>query len=88
METGTVSKAEATKIAEQFDTDKDGKLGYNEFLALMIKPDVYTNNERIRKAFELFDKDHKGEITMEDFRRVAKDSYMSLSKWNKVVGTN
>jgi calcium-dependent protein kinase len=44
------------------DTDKNGAINYNEFIAATLNSSVASDFERITKAFEFFDLDNDGLI--------------------------
>jgi Ca2+-binding EF-hand superfamily protein len=64
-----ISEAEVTAILKYFDTNKDGKLSFDEFLRA-IRGDL---NERRRKmvhmAYKVLDKDGSGQVTIADIEQ-------------------
>merc|ERR1711936_618945 len=57
----------------EYDKDKNGTIGYSEFLNLMkdVVSDV-NDDSRIKEAFSLFDKDNNGHIDVEELDTVMK----------------
>ena len=65
------SEADLKEMVKQVDIDGNGTIDFEEFLGLMAnKTDDIGTEEDIVKAFELFDKDHKGYFTLSEMRSV------------------
>lgn len=72
-------KEEIKRIIDQFG--KDGFIGEKDFTDLMSSRLNEKNvNDEIMKAFQLFDSNHKGKITIDDLERVAEQLNENLSK--------
>ena len=54
----------ANYIFNHIDTDKNGMLEAEEFIRACIDPNVFTNNNYLRAAFNYFDKDNDGTISI------------------------
>ena len=52
---GLTDEKEIERLIRAIDTDKDGKINFNEFIAASIHPSVYNNKNRMEAAFNLFD---------------------------------
>lgn len=64
---------EIKRLTEQTATE-DGYIIRKDFVKLMVNRLTEKNvNAEILKAFQLFDSEHKGKITVEDLERVAKE---------------
>lgn len=86
VKTGVSCQDEARKITELIDTDRNGKINYNEFLTATIRPEIYSQPAKVKKAFSLFDKTNKGYIVYEDIQRVIQsEGSMTAHEWNNVV---
>lgn len=44
------------ELVQAMDTDKSGFIDYNEFLAAAIGEEIYLNKEKLKQAFNVFDK--------------------------------
>ncbi|KAK2071519.1 hypothetical protein P8C59_005935 [Phyllachora maydis] len=67
------SASELQDMVNEVDTDKNGKISFDEFLALMsIKAKDQDTEQELRNAFNVFDKDGSGTISAEELRLVLK----------------
>jgi calcium-dependent protein kinase len=53
---------EVQTIMMSVDTDNNGAINFNEFIAATLDASIYKDYEKLEKAFKFFDKDHDGEI--------------------------
>lgn len=60
---GNSSEEEIEEIMQSIDTDNNGAINYNEFLAATLNSKVSSDIDRITKAFEFFDLDGDGLIS-------------------------
>ena len=75
-----VKKAEVLLLMEEHDPSKTGSIGYEEFVDIMaVRIAVRSPEEELRKAFELFDEDGTGRISLRNMRRIAKELGENLS---------
>jgi centrin-3 len=69
-----MSKKEVLAVIEEYDNSGKRVISYDDFYryvaAKMVERDPV---EEIKRAFELFDDDHTGKITLKNLRRVAKE---------------
>lgn len=63
-----VDDAEIEEIMNGIDTDKNGAINYNEFIAATLNAKVASDYERILKAFEFFDLNSDGLIDEEELK--------------------
>ena len=75
-----LKKQEALKLIEEHDIQRTGTIGEREFLDIMTQK-IQTRNpeEELRKAFELFDEDGTGRITLRNMRRISRELGENLS---------
>ena len=63
-------KEMATNIFNSLDLDGSGKISYDEFLSAMISSKKVVTEERLEKAFKMFDKDNSGKLSVKEIRNV------------------
>jgi len=52
------------------DTNNNGWIDYNEFLAGGMRSKIYLNQDNLKNAFSFFDKDNSGFITVDELKAV------------------
>ena len=50
--------------------DGSGKISYDEFLSAMISSKKVVTEERLEKAFKMFDKDNSGKLSVKEIKAV------------------
>ncbi len=50
--------------------DKNGAIDYNEFVCACMKQNYWQSEDVLKSAFDLFDKDNDGKITMDEIKEV------------------
>jgi centrin-3 len=74
-----LKKAEVLKVLREFDKDGHGLIEFADFNKVMTERILDRDPlEEIRKAFQLFDDDGTGKISVRNLRRVAKEIGESL----------
>ncbi|KAJ3333039.1 Calcium-binding component of the spindle pole body (SPB) half-bridge [Blyttiomyces sp. JEL0837] len=69
-----VKKAEVLKILREYDKDGQGLIDFDDFNKVMTERILDRDPiEEIKKAFQLFDDDGTGKISLRNLRRVAKE---------------
>ncbi|KAJ3107535.1 Calcium-binding component of the spindle pole body (SPB) half-bridge [Phlyctochytrium planicorne] len=69
-----VKKAEVLKILREYDKNGQGLIEFDDFNKVMTEKILDRDPlEEIRKAFQLFDDDGTGKISLRNLRRVAKE---------------
>ena len=58
------------QLVNQLDTNQDGKIDYGEYITAAVNRIRLLNEENLRIAFNLFDKDGNGLISKEELRAV------------------
>ena len=67
-------KLEWDKVFRCIDTDKDGKLGFEEFFtAASDRQKLITGENNLEQAFDILDKDKDGKITLEELQKAFSD---------------
>ena len=75
-----VKKPEVTSIMREYDRKDSGKIEFVDFLEVMTQKIADRDpNEEIYKAFQLFDDDGTGYISLKNLRRVARELGEHLS---------
>jgi calcium-dependent protein kinase len=62
------AEREAQRIFDSVDFDNSGMIDYSEFVVATLDQRKLLNEDRLRQAFELFDKDGDGELTSEELK--------------------
>ena len=65
---GEVFDGELDDIMALADLDGDGELGFSEWLVGSSRRQNLINEKRLRQAFSYFDKENKGEITLQELK--------------------
>ena len=63
-----ISAAEIETIMMSVDTDNNGAINFNEFIAATLDISIYKDYAKLEKAFKFFDKDHDGEIDEKELK--------------------
>ena len=56
--------ADWSELIDQLDTNGDGKIDYGEFITAAVNRQKLLNEQNIKLAFEIFDRDGSGEISI------------------------
>lgn len=56
------------------DTDNNGSIDYSEFVTACINKENILSRERLKAAFNIFDKDSSGGIDMDELKEVFRNS--------------
>ena len=67
---GEVSDEEIETILLNADIDQSGSVDYSEFLVAAMNTLSILSKEKLEKAFNAFDKDSSGKISMEELKQV------------------
>jgi len=69
-----VTKDEVIEMASEYDVQGTGRVEYKEFIEIMtFKITNRDPSEEIQKAFQLFDEERTGKISLRNLRRIAKE---------------
>ncbi|EWS71123.1 calmodulin-domain kinase (macronuclear) [Tetrahymena thermophila SB210] len=81
-----ISEEEVNKIFDQIDVNQSGFIDYTEFITAVIDDSVFIEDEKLRKAFSLFDKDGDGYITQQEIQNVLGVGMdFDSETWTKIV---
>ena len=72
----------ALNIFNNLDLDGSGKISYDEFLSAMISTKKVVTEERLEKAFKMFDKDNSGKLSVKEIKNVFGGTE---EQWKKVI---
>ena len=72
----------ADSIFNSLDMDGSGKISYDEFLSAMINSQKVVTEERLKKAFKMFDKDNSGKLSVLEIRGVFGGTE---AQWKQVI---
>ena len=75
-------KEMAEGIFNSLDMDGSGKISYDEFLSAMINSQKVVTEERLKKAFRMFDKDNSGKLSVKEIRNVFGGTE---EQWKQVI---
>ena len=75
-------KEMANNIFNSLDLDGSGKISYDEFLSAMISSKKVVTEERLEKAFKMFDKDNSGKLSIKEIRNVFGGNE---EQWKRVI---
>ena len=70
------------KIFEDLDLDGSGEISYDEFLSAMIDTKKIITEDKLAKAFKVFDKDNNGRLSVDEIREVFGGD---IKTWKKVI---
>lgn len=64
------AEEEVNRIMEQVDLDKSGFLEYSEFVMATVNKKKAFSVERLENAFNMFDKDRSGKISLDEVKNM------------------
>ena len=73
---------ERNKIFEHLDLDGSGEISYDEFLSAMIDTKKVITEDKLERAFKIFDKDGNGRLSVEEIKEVFGGEKKT---WKKVI---
>jgi calcium-dependent protein kinase len=71
-------ESEVKELMDALDTNQSGFIDYTEFLAGCMRSKIYMKEDILRTAFEFFDVDKSGFITIDELRQVLGSDEMKL----------
>ena len=73
------------KIFENLDRNNSKYLENEEFIRAAIDKSIFLTKESLTLAFNYFDKEHKGEITVDDFVSIFSGDVLSKNEISKIL---
>ena len=77
-------KDDVDKIFENLDINNDLYLEYEEFIRAAIDRSIFLTESSLKFAFNYFDKDNKGEITVDDLCSIFSGDTLSKNELERV----
>jgi calcium-dependent protein kinase len=76
------SLEDTQKIMNSVDTDKNGAINYNEFLAATLDGEIVKNLKKLEMAFKYFDSNKDGYIDDKELNRALVNSEIEITESN------
>ncbi len=77
------------EIIKKIDTDADGKIDYNEFIAACLTKQTYLKEEHLLNVFRILDDDDSGKISKQNLKNaLMKDKifkYIDEKYWDEML---
>jgi calcium-dependent protein kinase len=77
-------KEDINKIFQNLDTDKSKYIKYEDFIRAAIDKSIFLTDDSMNFAFKYFDKDGKGEITIDDIVSIVEGDILSKGENEKI----
>ena len=72
---GHITTNEARNLFEKVDQTGDNRIYYSEFIAVALQAKLLENESLLRQAFDKFDRNRDGVITLQDMKQSLGDTY-------------
>ena len=80
------ARAEVERIFSEVDTDNSGFVEYSEFIKASMDGKTRNNKSYLKRAFDMFDKDGSGTITIDELKKIlAGGSVSNEGVWSQIV---
>ncbi|GBG28222.1 Calmodulin [Hondaea fermentalgiana] len=77
----TITKKQVIAIASEYDVQDTGRVALEDFMHIVARKKAErTPEEEVSKAFELFDEQGKGKISLRDLRKISRELGENLSE--------
>ena len=79
---------EVVMIMEKLDLNNNGTIDYSEFVIANVDAQKLLQEDKLKEAFDLFDVDHSGEITIDELKKVlggGKKNEIDDSEWERMM---
>ena len=80
------AKKRAIDIFREIDFNNDGSINFSEFLTVNLQKEKLLNEDMLRKAFNLFDIDGNGYITIDELKETLNLNLNNQLDWKDLVG--
>ena len=70
---------------ENIDKDGSGKIDYSEFISASISRDKILSKEKMKKVFNMFDKDGSGALSIDELKAHFSMGEDSAEEWDKII---
>ena len=80
------AKKRAKDIFREIDFNNDGTINFSEFLTVNLQKEKILNEDMLRKAFNLFDIDGNGYITIDELKQTLNLHLNNQIDWKDLVG--
>jgi calcium-dependent protein kinase len=64
------AEMEVQELFDKLDFNNNGTIDYSEFLISSIDVSKLLEDDKLREAFDLFDVDHSGTITVDEIKKI------------------
>ena len=81
-----IKKKRAIDIFREIDFNNDGSINFSEFLTVNLQKEKLLNEDMLRKAFNLFDIDGNGYITIDELKETLNLNLNNQLDWKDLVG--
>ena len=78
-------KSDIKQIFLNLDSDNNNYISYEEFIRGAVDKKIFMNDKVLKYAFQYFDKDNSGEITIEELTLVFKDHIKSKDLQKELI---
>jgi calcium-dependent protein kinase len=79
------AERKVAEVLEEVDFNNDGTISFSEFVTVTIKKEKLLSEESLKKAFDLFDLDGNGYITIDEFKENLPLEVEKAENWVDIV---
>lgn len=78
-------KINANEVIEQCDTDGNGFISYSEFLTAAVNWEKVLSKDKLKRAFEKFDKNKDGKISLQELEETIGNEQLNNTKLLEIL---
>jgi calcium-dependent protein kinase len=83
---GDFAKEEVDRIFALVDVDNSGEIDFSEFVTATVNRNDLLQDEKLKQAFDLYDKDGSGAISTDELKDVlGVGGQISEEVWEKII---